>query len=172
MPAPSQREAETLAVIRENVDVIRAGVDAFVARDFDEVARFYRPDASISAVPEGWPKPAPVEGRDAVVAQFMRLQEDWEEHSLEVERQSAERDWVVVELSWETRGNASGVSLKTNIAAAYRLEDAQIVEARFYWKWEDALESRRAAGLGECQAALGSPLGRAQTERGYSPGDV
>jgi hypothetical protein len=38
------------------------------------------------------------------------------------------------------------VSLNTNVAAAYRLEGAQIAEARFFWNWEDALE---AAGVRE-----------------------
>lgn len=131
---------------QENLEAVRAGADAFVARDFDEVMRFYKPDASITAVPEGWPEPAPIEGRDAVMVQFMRLQEDWEEHSLEIEREISERDWVVVDFRWTTRGTASGVSLNTNIAAAYRLEGAQIAEARFFWKWEDALE---AVGLSE-----------------------
>jgi ketosteroid isomerase-like protein len=131
---------------QENLEVVRAGVDAFVARDFDAVLRLYRPDATISVVPEGWPEPAPVVGRDAVVVQVMRLQEDWEEHSLTIEREAAERDWVIVDFRWETRGTASGVSLNTNIAAAYRLEGAQIAEARFFWKWEDALE---AVGLWE-----------------------
>ena len=43
--------------------------------DFDAVVRLYKPDASITNVPEGWPEPAPVNGRDAVMLQFMRLQE-------------------------------------------------------------------------------------------------
>ena len=74
---------------RANVDVVRAGVDAFVARDFDALTRLYTPGAS---------------------------------------------------------GTASGVSLNTNVAPAYRLEDGQMAEACFYWKWEDALQ---AAGLRE-----------------------
>jgi ketosteroid isomerase-like protein len=136
---------------RKNIEVVRAGVDAFVARDFDAVVRLYKPGASITAVPDGWPEPAPVEGREAVMLQFMRLQEDWEEHSLTIEREVAERDWVIVDFRWETRGTGSGVSLKTNVAAAYRLEGAQIAEARFFWKWEDALE---AAGLPEEETSL------------------
>jgi hypothetical protein len=52
-----------------NLEVIRAGVEAFVARDFDEVTRLYTPDASITSVPEGWPEPAPVEGRAAAPAE-------------------------------------------------------------------------------------------------------
>jgi ketosteroid isomerase-like protein len=128
----------------ERMEAIRAGVDAFVARDFDQLVRLYTPDARISAVPEGWPEPAPVEGREAVMAQFMRLQEDWTEHSLTIEREVVAGDWVVVDLRWETRGTASGLTLDTNIAAAYRLEGARMAEACFFWKWEDALE---AAGL-------------------------
>jgi ketosteroid isomerase-like protein len=128
----------------ENLKIVRAAAEAFSAGDIDGVARFYTPDASITAVPEGWPEPAPVEGRDAVMLQFIRIQEDWEEQSLTIEREAAERDWVVMDFRYLTRGTASGVTLETKIAAAYRLEDALVAEARFFWSWEDALE---AAGL-------------------------
>ena len=126
---------------QENIEIVRAGVDAFVAGDMERVASFYHPDASITVVPDGWPEPAPVEGRDAVLRQFARLQEDWEQHSMEIERELADRDWVVVALRWHTRGASSGISLATTITGAYRLEDARISEARFFWDWTEALRA-------------------------------
>jgi ketosteroid isomerase-like protein len=126
---------------QENVEIVRAGIDAFVAGDIDAVARPYKPDASITAVPDGWPEPAPIEGRDAVMLQFIRLQEDWDEQSMEIERDVADLDWVVISLRWQTRGAGSGVTLTTRVAAAYRIVDRQIAEARFFWRWEDALET-------------------------------
>jgi len=126
---------------QENVEVVRAAASAWAAGDFDEVSRLYTPDASITAVPDGWPEPAPVVGRDASMEQFSRLQEGGDEHSLTIEREVAERDWVIADFRWHMRGTASGVSMTTNIAAAYRLEGAKIAEARFFWTWEEALET-------------------------------
>ena len=131
---------------QENLDVVRAGIDAFVAGDMEEVAQLYHPDAGITAVPEGWPEPAPVEGRDAVVRQFARLQEDWKQQSLEIRREAADRDWVVAELYWQTEGAGSGMSVATTVVGAYQVHDAKIVEARFFWDWEDALA---AVGLSD-----------------------
>ena len=131
---------------QQNLDVVRAAVDAFVAGDVEGVARLYRPDANITAVPEGWPEPAPVEGREAVMRQFIRLQEDWEQHSMEIEREVAEGDWVVIDLRWHTRGAGSGIPLTTNVAGAYRLEGGKIAEARFFWKYEDAVEQVGLSG--------------------------
>ena len=122
------------------VGVVHAGLEAFVAGDLERVAGLYTPDAEITAVPDGWPEPAPVVGRDAVMRQFARLQEDWQQQSLEIERELVDRAWVLVELRWRTQGAGSGMSLDTTVSAAYRVEDGLIAEARFFWTWEEALE--------------------------------
>ncbi len=55
------------------MQVVRAAVDAFVAGDVDEVARLYKRDARIAEVPDGWPEPAPIEGRDSVIGVTPRV---------------------------------------------------------------------------------------------------
>jgi ketosteroid isomerase-like protein len=130
----------------ENLEIVREAINAFVARDMERVAGVYDPDAAITAVPDGWPEPAPVVGRDAVIRQFERLQEDWEQQSLDIERHMVEGDWVVVALRWVTQGAGSGLSFDTTIIAAYRLEHVRIVEARFYWDLDEALAAVAASG--------------------------
>jgi ketosteroid isomerase-like protein len=110
-----------------------------------EVERPHSPDAVISAVPDGWPEPAPIKGRTAVMLQFIRLHEDSEEHAMEIEQEVAQGAWVIVDARWEMRGTSSGVKTRTNIAHAYRLDQMTIAEARFYWEWQDALEAVGAA---------------------------
>jgi uncharacterized cupin superfamily protein/ketosteroid isomerase-like protein len=128
----------------QNLAVVRKAAEAFGNADMEAVADNYSPDATISAVPEGWPEPAPFEGREAVTRQFRRLVEDWQSQSMEILREAADGDWAVLELRWSTRGAGSGVSLATAVTGAYRLEDGKIAEARFFWDWEQALADVRA----------------------------
>jgi hypothetical protein len=41
--------------------------------------------------PSGWPEPGPTDGRDAVIRQLTRLQEDWAHHTLEIQREADKR---------------------------------------------------------------------------------
>jgi ketosteroid isomerase-like protein len=131
---------------RENVDVVLEGIRRFQASDFEGVARLWQPDSWITG-PKGWPEPGPFEGREAVIAQFRRLAEDWGENRFPDTRVVADRgDWVVVALRWEVRGGRSGVVTAADIGAAYRLRDGRMCEGHFRWTAADALE---AAGLEE-----------------------
>jgi ketosteroid isomerase-like protein len=79
--------------------------------------------------------------------QFTRLVEEWGRHSLRIESERSDGDWVVLELVWSTEGRASGVLLEMSVVAAYRFEDGKIAEARFFWDLDEALEAvgRRTA---------------------------
>jgi ketosteroid isomerase-like protein len=133
---------------KENLEVVRASVEAFADGDLERLESYYTPDAKISRVPDGWPESGPFEDRDAVMLQFVRIQEDWQEHSMTIAREATERDWVVAELRWKTRGASSGVPLEVKITGAYRLEDKHIAEARFHWQFDDALEDAGISGQG------------------------
>jgi ketosteroid isomerase-like protein len=71
--------------------------------DLEGVAELYAPDA-VGYAMEGWPEKGPFLGRDAVVRQYRRLQEDWEDQSIEVKRTASSGDWVAVEWLWGVRG--------------------------------------------------------------------
>jgi ketosteroid isomerase-like protein len=129
---------------REHLDMVRDAVWAFGTGDIERLGAYYTADASITVVPEGWPEPAPVDGRDAVMRQFRRLLEDWQEHSLRICREAVGDNWAVMEFLWSTRGASSGVALDMTVAGAYRVEGGRIAEARFFWTWDEALSS---AGL-------------------------
>ena len=130
---------------RENVEVAREGVARFTEGDMDGLAELYTPDAVIVA-PEGWPEGGRFEGRDAVIRQFARIQEEWGRQAVRVEDERSGDEWVVLKFVWSAQGKASGAPLEMKIFGAYRVKDRKIEEARFFWDFDEALE---AVGLRE-----------------------
>ena len=130
---------------RENVEVVRESVGRFVAGDFSGLASLYTPDVVVAA-PPGWPEAGRFEGRDAVIRQLTRVQEDFKYQTMDVQKERAERDWVVLEILWTVRGAGSGTPGQVTVIAACRVEGSQICELLYFWDWNEALE---AAGLRE-----------------------
>ena len=130
---------------QENVELVRESVRRFAAGDLPGLARLYTRDVVIVA-PPGWPEGGRFEGRDAVIHQLTRAQEDWLHQTMEVRRERAERDRVVIEILWNVKGAGSGVPGEVTVFAACRVEGQLIAELLYFWEWNDALE---AAGLSE-----------------------
>jgi len=130
---------------QENVDLIRQSIRRFAELDFEGLRRDYSPDAVLYA-PQGWPDGAEFHGRDAIVQQFVRLQEDWRQQDMRAARIDGRGDWVIVELLWAASGAGSGVPTQMTVVGAYRIESRKIREAHFFWDRDQALE---AAGLEE-----------------------
>jgi ketosteroid isomerase-like protein len=130
---------------QENVDFVRQSIRRFAERDFEGLREDYSPDAVLHA-PTGWPDGAVFSGRDTIIKQFVRLQEDWRQQSMTTPRIDGYGDWVIAELVWEAAGAGSGVPTQMSLVGAYRVEAGRIAEARFFWDRDKALE---AAGLTE-----------------------
>src|SRR5437660_6366819 len=54
------------AMSQENVEVVKAALEAWNAGDMDAFSEMYDPDAIVRML-EGWPEPGPFLGRKAVV---------------------------------------------------------------------------------------------------------
>ena len=130
---------------QENIDLVVESGRRFGVRDDAGLRALYTPDA-VLVPPEDWPEPGPFVGREAIMAQYARLQEDWDNLSVGASRSASEGDWVAIEWRWRSRGVASGIPIQMIISAIYRVEAEQIAEVRFFWAWGEALE---AAGLSE-----------------------
>jgi ketosteroid isomerase-like protein len=130
---------------QENVELVRESVRRFAAGDLSGLADLYTPDVVVVAPPR-WPEGGRFEGRDAVIRQLARVQEDWDHQTMEVRDEMADCDWVVVEILWSVEGAGSGVPGQVTVIAACRVEGPRIAELRYFWEWDDALE---AAGLRE-----------------------
>ena len=125
-----------------NVEIVLESVRAFEAGDFGRV-ELWHPECRITA-PEGWPEQGPFVGRDAVIQQFKRIEADFGRQTLDVKSTSARDDWVVVEFEWTARGTASGAETQLEMAAAFRVQEGQLIEGHYRWSGAAALE---AAGL-------------------------
>jgi ketosteroid isomerase-like protein len=128
---------------QENVEIARHSLDAFTDRNLDALRDDFSQDAVMYA-PEGWPDGALFDGREAIMRQMLRLQEDWQRQNMAVPRIEDHDDWVVVEFLWEARGAGSGVPIQMSLTGAWRIDAGKIVELRFFWDWDKALD---AAGL-------------------------
>ena len=130
---------------QENVEIVRESVRRFAEGDLPGLARLYTPDVVVVA-PPGWPEGGRFEGREAVIRQLTRVQEDWGHQSMEVLKERVERDWVVIEILWTVKGARSGTPGQVRVFAACRVEGSLIRELLYFWEWTDALE---AVGLSE-----------------------
>ncbi len=123
---------------QENAELVREAVVRFGTGDIAGLADLYDADAFVIA-PEGWPEGGRFDGRDAVIRQYERVQEEWESQSMQVGREHAHADWVVMELLWDAKGKASGLEVEMRIIGAYRIRNSNVAEARFFWDFEEAV---------------------------------
>jgi ketosteroid isomerase-like protein len=130
----------------QNSELVRDAFAAYQAGDSERFAAFFA-DNTLMTGPEGWPESGPFEDKEAVLRQFERLASDWQEHHFsDLAVVADERNWVVMEYRWHTRGAASGIETVFDMASAHRMEDGRQAEAHFRWKRAEAL---KAAGLSE-----------------------
>ena len=130
---------------QENVEFIRESIQRFSAGDFEGLREDYSPDAVVYS-PRGWPDGAVFEGREAIISQFARLQEDWQQQDFYPSRIEGHADWVIAQIEWEASGAGSGISTEMTMVVAFRVDAGQITEAQAFWDWDEALQ---AAGLSE-----------------------
>ncbi len=63
--------------------LLRRSVEAWNADDFDQLASIWQNDGTIVS-PEGWPEPGTFRGWDALVAQWRRLKDSWDDEHVEL----------------------------------------------------------------------------------------
>ena len=129
-----------------DAELLRDAFAAYEAGDSGRFAAFFT-DNTLMTGPQGWPEIGPFQGKDEVLRQFERLASDYEEHHFsDLTVVAAERNWVVMEYRWHTRGAASGIETVFDMASAHRMDNGRQAEAHFRWNRAEALE---AAGLSE-----------------------
>jgi ketosteroid isomerase-like protein len=128
---------------RENVEIVRAAVDAWNRGDreawmalWDEEAEFYPLRAQL----EG----EVYRGHEGLERFLSEMAEDWEAVRFEIEEIRDAREDVVGIGRFRARGRASGVDLNVPLGAFTRVRRGKIVYTRFFSEPADALE---AAGM-------------------------
>jgi ketosteroid isomerase-like protein len=89
---------------QENVEVVRATIDAWNAGDMDAFRELHDPEVIAQTV-ENWPERGPYVGREAVMRGFESIREAWDADGLEPISDFIDAaDRVVVRFAWRGRG--------------------------------------------------------------------
>ena len=133
----------------ENVEVVRAQIDAYNRGDYDaalalldEEVEWHVPEvAALDAPASGL-----VQGRTRVAEQFARWLEAWESHAFQVTDALSQGDDVFIAGLQVGRGRHSGLDIRVPTFHVFTVRDQKIVAMRAFTERADALE---AAGLRE-----------------------
>ena len=129
---------------QENVEVVRAALEAWNAGDMDSLHELYDPDVIVRTA-EGWPEPGPYVGREAIMRQWKQQREVWEVQTAEPISDFIDAgDRVVVRMIW--RGVGRAPDLNTEVTGIYTVRKGRIFGTEFFWDHAEALE---AVGLPE-----------------------
>ena len=129
---------------QENVEIIKAGIDAWNAGDMVRFREVYDPNVVMQTVPD-WPEPGPHVGREAVMRFFERLRDSLDFDAIEPNTDFLEvADHVLVRHTW--RGLGRGPDMNMTTTAIFTLRRGKIIYHEYFWDHADALE---AVGLGK-----------------------
>ena len=129
---------------QENVEIVRAFVEALNARDMDAVRDLFHPD-TIMRVIEGVPEPGPFVGREAVMHQLNELRATWDSDTVEPISDFIDAgDRVVVRIAW--RGVGRGPEMNLEFTIVYTMRKGLILQQEHFRDHTEALE---AVGLSE-----------------------
>jgi ketosteroid isomerase-like protein len=124
---------------QENMDVVRAAYAAWNVPDMEAFREFYDPDTIVVRGLEGWPEPAPIVGRDAVMRLFEGLREPWEEDTLEPASLIDAGDRVVARHTWHAVGR--GPDMDMDMTIVFTLRGGKIFLTEYFWDYREALEA-------------------------------
>jgi ketosteroid isomerase-like protein len=129
---------------QENVEVVRAGVEAWNAGDMDAVREMHDPDVIVRTV-EDWPEPGPYVGREAVMRSFEQLRDTWNANTMEATSDFIDAaDRVVVRFIW--RGAGHGPQLNLEMTDVITVRKGRIRGHEYFWDHAEALDAVGLSG--------------------------
>jgi ketosteroid isomerase-like protein len=130
---------EGVAASRAQVEVVRAGYEAFNRRRFDIASKAF--DADVEWIdPPDFPGGRTVRGREAVERHWASMVSFWEQFDAEVkEIIQAGEDWVIVLMLNHVQGRA-GVATQQRFAHVWMVRDGRVTQCRVYTGWDQGLE--------------------------------
>jgi ketosteroid isomerase-like protein len=130
---------------QENVEVLRAGFEAWNAGDMDALRELHDPDVVARAM-EGWPEPGPFVGREAVMRQFERVRGAWDSDALQLVSDFIDvGDRVALRVIWRTIGHGPPEA-NAEFTIVYTMLKGKVLDIRYFRDHAEALE---ALGLSE-----------------------
>jgi ketosteroid isomerase-like protein len=146
VPEPVQVSGDTAgAMSRENVELVRAAFEAFLAGDLDKTAQLVDPELEFHGTVGGLQEGQIAHGQAQIDQMFEAEDlEAWAERRLEPEEFIDAGDRVVVLLHEYRRGRGSGVELELETAVVGVVGGGRVLRIQGYMDRDAALE---AAGL-------------------------
>ncbi len=133
---------------RENVEIVRAFVDAYNRGEFDAASELCTPDVEGYPDASVFPEPRPRIGQAALKAFLEEIGSAWAEPTRYVltEVVAVGDDCVLARGDWRGRGAASAIESSSEWSIVWTIRDRQI--ARIAW-FSDHNEALEAVGLRE-----------------------
>ena len=130
---------------QENVEVVRAGFEAWNAGDMDAFGRDLGPRRHHSRAGRVGREPGPFVGREAVLREFKQARDAWAVDAAEVISDFVDfGDRVVTRFIW--RGKGYGPEASIELSCLYTVRNGKHMAFEFFWDHKEALEG---AGLSE-----------------------
>jgi ketosteroid isomerase-like protein len=131
---------------QDNLELVRDAFEAFSRNDMDGVLGLCDEGIVVTQPPEV-PGISPQQhGHRGVLEAFEIWPEQWDDFRIEILRENAAGDHVVVTARTSGRGKQSGVDVEMDFSFLFTVRDEKIVEMKIFIREEQALE---AAGLDE-----------------------
>jgi ketosteroid isomerase-like protein len=130
---------------RENVEIVRRGIDAFSRAAWEESVELMAPEVEWHDAPD-LPEAQRYQGREKVLARWRDMAEALDQFTVEIEQFFDAGDQVVVFLTSRGRGRISGIEVSRKLAQVYTVRDGRVIKIVGYDNRALALE---AAGLSE-----------------------
>jgi uncharacterized protein len=124
---------------QENVEIVRAGFEAWNAGDVDTIRDGLDPGVVLRP-PEGWPEPGPYVGPEAVMRQWAQVRETWDGDALElVSDFVAVGDRVAVRAVWHGAGR--GPEAPVEMTYVITVRKGKLIAIEEFWDHSEALET-------------------------------
>jgi ketosteroid isomerase-like protein len=128
-----------VVVSQENVDVFRAYLEAWNARDLDALRELLDPDV-IVRTEENWPERGPYLGREAVMRFFEQVRGAWDAEATELISDFIDvGDRVAVRYIW--RGAGYGPAANLEMTHVTTVRKGKILAIEYFWNHAEALET-------------------------------
>ncbi len=129
---------------QENVEIVRAMLEAWNEQRWDDFRESHDPDAAIMRFMAGFPETGPVIGRDAVMALYEDVRPGDDATVVPVSEFIQSGSTVVVQIRWRTAIQAQEVGME--LTGVYTVRSGRIFIIEFFRGHDEALE---AVGLSE-----------------------
>jgi ketosteroid isomerase-like protein len=125
---------------QENVEIVRAGLEAWSSRDMEALRETYAEDV-VTWPPEGWPEAGPFMGRDTVVSQWEQMRDTWDSGEVEMRASYIDAaDRVAVRMVWRGRSDGAGADMG-EATGVFTIRNGKVRVAEFFWDHAEALET-------------------------------